>query len=166
MCSFSWWSNIPLSRTIAIFLKEMNILFSFTFPEQDLPLVLAEHLFASGRVRIVEAGLLWVRGSHSSAFDIWNKICELTTRLKFWKPGLVKGGKKNYLKSSSLHYCTNGICIRGKHTLHGAGQMGHSGLMLNSMLIFHGGSLGHGTSISGQGNKKLGGNEGRLVILS
>ena len=44
--------------------------------------------------------------------------------------------------------------------------MGPLGLMLNSMLIFHGGSLGPGASISGQGTEKLGGNEGRLVILS
>ena len=43
--------------------------------------------------------------------------------------------------------------------------MGPLGLMLNSMLIFHGGSLGHGASISGQGTEKLGGNEGRLVIF-
>ena len=44
--------------------------------------------------------------------------------------------------------------------------MGPLGLMLNSMLIFQGGSLGHGASISGQGTERLGGNEGRLVILS
>ena len=44
--------------------------------------------------------------------------------------------------------------------------MGPSGLMLNSMLIFHGGSLGCGASISGEGKETLGGNEGRLVTLS